>query len=187
MLTLDEPAAWRDAAVQSLRLFDSVRLTVRGTSRRTPASADLITTARSCRGQYFSVVDPDNIYCFPAFTALADLLDRVPAAVAAYCDERLIDADGRDLGIRHLPYSSRAHRQRGSLVHSCVVFRRSAVEPYLGALRHFPNFPEWALSRMVARDGPILHVPIVGRSWRIHPGQAHRRAAPAEIARIRNL
>jgi len=184
MLTIDEPEHWKMLAVESLSHPD-IRLESVATSRNTLMGDDWADCIAKDGADYICFVDPDNVYESNAFVQMADALDTCPQAFLAYTDETLIDAEGRTLGRRRLSYSRWIHTQRASLVHSCVMYRRSAARTELRFIQGLSLYPEWMLSLRLARRSPVLHLPIVGRHWRQHPAQAHRRNAPDDIQRIR--
>lgn len=123
-------------------------------------------------------VDPDDRYEAHAFAHLADALDACPSAVLAYTDETLMDEQGRDTSVRRLAYSTFQHAHSASHVHGLIVMRRSAVEPVLPRITDLDAGAEWRLTRLVAKQGSVLHLPLVGRHWRQDPNQHHRRALP---------
>ncbi len=104
-----------------------------------------------------------------------DALDACPSAVLAYTDEALIDEHGDSLGVRRLAYSAFQHAHSASHVHGLIVMRRSAVDPVLTRIADLDAGADWLLTRLVARQGSVLHLPLVGRHWRQHPNQHHRR------------
>ncbi len=183
LLTLDEPAAWREACLASLA-GAPIRLHV------LPGIPGRIGEARAAgyaRGTLplVSFVDPDDLYEASAFAHLADALEACPQAVMAYTDEALMDEQGRDVGVRRLAYSAFQHAHSASHVHGLIVMRRAAVEAVLAATTDIPPMADWLLTRLVAQRGGVLHLPIVGRHWRQHPRQVHRTADPAVVRRIR--
>jgi hypothetical protein len=172
-LSFGEDAGWREACMASLA-GAPIRL------HRMPGIAGRLGQARAAgfaQGGLPLVawIDPDDLYEASAFAQLADALDACPQAVLAYADEALIDEAGRPLGLRRLAYSAFLHAHSARHVHGLVVMRRSAVTPCLQRLRGLGIEAEWVLTRLLARQGRILHLPIIGRHWRQHPGQYHRR------------
>ena len=185
MLTIDEPEGWRAAAIESLSHPD-IRLELMHTNRDTPMGDDWVDCIAKDGAEYISFVDPDNIYNASAFVQMADSLDACPQASLAYTDETLIDSDGQFLGNRRLAYSRWVHVQRADLVHSCVMYRRSAARTEVGFIDGLLLYPEWMLTLRLSRKSPVLHLPIIGRKWRQHPEQAHRRSADADLQRVRS-
>ena len=107
LLTLNEPAEWREACIASLE-DAPIQLHV------LPGIPGRIGEARAAgyaQGTLplVSFVDPDDLYEASAFTQLADALDACPRAVMAYTDEALMDETGRDIAVRRLAYSRWQH------------------------------------------------------------------------------
>ena len=134
-----------------------------------------------------SFVDPDDRYEAHAFAHLADALDACPQAVLAYTDEALMDEDGRPLGVRRLAYSAFQHAHSASHVHGLIVMRRSAVEPVLTRIADLDAGADWLLTRLVDRQGSVLHLPLVGRHWRQYPNQHHRRTRSTALGPLPSL
>ena len=182
LLTLNEPAEWREACIASLK-GAPIQLHV------LPGIPGRIGEARAAgytQGTLplVSFVDPDDQYEASAFTQLADALDACPQAVMAYTDEALMDERGQSLAIRRLAYSRWQHANSASHVHGLIVIRRSAVEAVLKDIAELNNFAEWLLTLLVAQRGGVLYLPMVGRHWRQHPQQSHRSSDPDAVRRI---
>lgn len=183
LLTLNEPAEWRDACIASLE-GAPIQLHL------LPGIPGRIGDARAAgyaQGTLplVSFVDPDDLYEANAFTQLADALDACPQAVMAYTDEALTDETGRDIAVRRLAYSRWQHANSASHVHGLIVMRRTAVEAVADQLVALERRVEWLLTLLVAKRGGVLHLPIVGRHWRQHPQQSHRTGDPDTVRRIR--
>lgn len=183
LLTLNEPAAWREACIASLA-GAPIQLHV------LPGIPGRIGEARAAgyaQGTLplVSFVDPDDRYEASAFTQLADALDACPQAVMAYTDETLTDERGRDIAVRRLTYSRQQHANCASHVHGLIVMRRCAVEAVLKETTDINNFSDWLLTLLVAKGGDVLHLPIVGRHWRQHPRQSHRIGDLEAVRRVR--
>ena len=175
MLSIDEPAAWRDEAINSMQ-HPGIALHVIPTSRTKTIGADWRDCIASSALPYIMFADPDNVYFASAIMALVEALDNNTNAVIAYSDEALIDAAGNITAIRQLPYTKFHHRRSAALVHSCVVMRREVAARFVDQVAGLNIWTEWALTRLMSRVGDVIHAPIIGRHWRQHPGQAHRRA-----------
>lgn len=185
ILTLDDPTEWREACIASLA-GAPIRL------HRLPGIRERVGQARAAgfaRGTLplVSFVDPDDRYEAGAFASLADALDAYPSAVLAYTDEALMDEDGRPLGVRRLAYSAFQHAHSASHVHGLIVMRRSAVEPVLTRIAELDAGADWLLTRLVAQRGGVLHLPLVGRHWRQHPNQHHRRTSTTALRSLRGF
>ena len=183
LLTLNEPAEWREACIASLE-DAPIQLHV------LPGIPGRIGEARAAgyaQGTLplVSFVDPDDLYEASAFTQLADALDACPQAVMAYTDEALTDESGQDIAVRRLAYSRWQHANSASHVHGLIVMRRSVVEAVLKETTDLNNFADWLLTLLVAKRGGVLYLPIVGRHWRQHPQQSHRTGDPDAVRRIR--
>jgi len=169
------PGACREGASGGLRAGAPIRLHL---LPGIPGRVGKARAAGFARGTLplVSFVDPDDRYEADAFAHLADALDACPSAVLAYTDEALIDEHGRVIGVRRLAYSAFQHAHSASHVHGLIVMRRSAVELVLPRIADLDTGADWWLTRLVARQGSVLHLPLVGRHWRQHPNQHHRRA-----------
>lgn len=185
LLTLDEPAEWRQECLASLAGAPIRLHLVPGI----PGRVGKARTAGFARGTLplVSFVDPDDRYEAGAFASLADALDACPSAVLAYTDEALMDEQGRDTSVRRLAYSAFQHAHSASHVHGLIVMRRSAVEPVLTRIADLDAGADWLLTRLVARRGGVLHLPLVGRHWRQHPNQHHRRARSTALGPLPSL
>jgi hypothetical protein len=183
LLTLNEPAEWREACIASLKGAPIQLHVLPGIPGRIGQSRAAGYTQGTL--PLVSFVDPDDLYEASAFTQLADALDACPQAVMAYTDEALMDERGQSLAIRRLAYSRWQHAHSASHVHGLMVMRRSAVEAALKDIAELNNFAEWLLTQLVAQRGGVLHLPMVGRHWRQHAQQSHRISDPDAVRRIR--
>jgi hypothetical protein len=182
LLTLNEPAEWREACIASLDGAPILLHVVPGIAGRIGEAR----VAGYAQGTLplVSFVDPDDLYEASAFTQLADALDACPQAMMAYTDEALTDEAGRKLAVRRLAYSRWQHANSASHVHGLIVMRRTAVDATLAETTDLNNFADWLLTLLVAKRGGVLHLPIVG-CWRQHPQQSHRTGDPEAVRRIR--
>jgi hypothetical protein len=173
LLTLDEPEPWREECLASLAGAPIRLYVLPGIRGRLGAAR----AAGYAQGDLplVSFVDPDDRYEAGAFAHLADALDACPQASLAYTDETLMDEQGRDVGVRRSAYSAFQHAHSASHVHGLIVMRRSAVKPVLDHIADLDAGADWRLTRLVASRGGVLHLPLVGRHWRQHPNQHHRR------------
>jgi hypothetical protein len=185
LLTLDEPTEWREACIASLAGAPIRLHLVPGI----PGRVGKARAAGFARGTLplVSFADPDDCYEAGAFAHLADALDACPSAVLAYTDEALIDEQGRPVGVRRLAYSAFQHAHSASHVHGLIVMRRSAVDPVLTRIADLDAGADWLLTRLVASRGGVLHLPLVGRHWRQHPNQHHRRARSTALGSLPSL
>lgn len=185
LLTLDEPESWREECLASLT-GAPIRLHVLPGLRGRLGQARAAGFARGSL-PLVSFVDPDDRYEAGAFERLADALESQPQAMLAYADEALMDGQGRPLGVRRLAYSAFQHAHCPSHVHGLIVMRRSAVDPVLTRIADLDAGADWLLTRLVARQGSVLHLPLVGRHWRQHPNQHHRRTSTTALRSLRGF
>ncbi len=186
LLTWDTPPAWRAACLASLDDARGSQGSI--VLHETPGILGRMGEAR-CNGYAMgslplvSWIDPDDIYYAQAFARCADALDAKPHAAFAYTDENTVSREGYFLSRRYLSYNRFAHANSGSHVHGVVVMRRELVAQCLADIRPLNVLCDWAMSLMLAKLGPPVHVPIVGRDWRQHDGQAHHGANDPEFFR----
>ena len=185
LLTLEEPREWRDECIQSLQ-GAPIELHV------LPGIPGHIGQARALGfacGELplVSFVDPDDRYEASAFAQLADALDSCPQALLAYTDEAHMDTQGNQQPRRPHAYSRWLHANNASHVHGLIVMRREAVLLEQQVLRAMQTCQIWMLTQRLAKRGAVLHLPIVGRYWRQHPNQAHRRMGDADVELCRRV
>lgn len=138
---------------------------------------------------YVSFVDDDDVVIPGAYQACIDSLDANPAAIGAYPDEILIDADeniignGRSTG---LDWTTTRQLTLMPFVHHGVVMRRESVISLLPELERWRKYPEQVLFGLLVRKGPWIHVPTVGYKWRIHGAQvvAHKSTEVGDVIRF---
>jgi len=147
-----------------------------------PNAKESISDARSNafmkgNSEYVSFVDGDDEITSGAFVPLVDALENDKDAVAAYCDEILVDAEGKFLkygwSINPKPFLDAGHRIdvckiNDKYIHHLIVMRRDAVEKCLPL--KVKNLCEPELFHKLNRLGKILHIPYIGYKWRIHGG-----------------
>lgn len=168
MLTLDEPAEWRDTAISSLadapirlHVLPGIRGDLLGARKRGIAIGDL---------PYVSWADPDDVYFASAFDACADALDSDPSVVMVYTAETVFSGN-RAVRYNRSEYNPHLHRSNAEHVHGVIVIRREIA---LGAMKRIPPdpiYPEWAITQAVAMAGRVLFIDTPGRCWRQHRGQ----------------
>lgn len=153
------------------------------------------------QAEYVSWCCPDDRVNPAAFAALAQALDSNPFAPFAWAGEQCTDAHLRPLAPPRLwpqGYNRNLHRNSPAHVHGVVLMRRLLVQPLLPLLRQASGTAgfgaDWLLSLLLSnpeRDRPPgwqpLHLPIVGRQWRLHGHNAHQRFTQADAGRIRQL
>ena len=185
LLTLEEPREWRDECIQSLQGAPIELHVLPGIPRHIGQARAL---GFAC-GELplVSFVDPDDRYEASAFAQLADALDSCPHALLAYTDESLMDTQGHQQPRRPHAYSRWLHANNASHVHGLIVMRREAVLLEQSVLRTMQTCQIWMLTQRLAKRGAVLHLPIVGRYWRQHLNQAHRRMGDADAELCRRV
>lgn len=125
--------------------------------------------------EFVSFADPDDRILPGAVAACIDALDADPGLGAAFTGEQIVTAlldPAKPAGTR--PYDRRLHRATPAHVHGLIVMRRSLVEPWLANLPEYRVCPEWFLTLSIAQTARLVRVPMIGRLWRWHGGQATR-------------
>jgi glycosyltransferase involved in cell wall biosynthesis len=90
--------------------------------------------AEAARGEYLALLDADDVWDTHKIARQIDLMQRIPEAVATYCDHRRIDADGRVIAASGACYGLRGSGRifdallRGNfiLTASVMLMRRDA-------------------------------------------------------------
>ena len=171
MLTMDEPEEWRQTCLKSLQTAPIELHILPGI----PGGLGQARVNGYTMGNlpYVSFVDPDDIYVPEVYAKLVEKLESCPKAVLAYTNEARVDQYGKVLGYRNASYDKLRHFKEPAHVHGVIVMRRSAVEKHLLNIACLPNHADWVLTLLLAQDGCMIHLPIVGRYWRQHPHQSH--------------
>ena len=140
------------------------------------------------RSPYVGYVDDDDLVEPGAVQACLDALERHPEAVGAFTDEILIDSAGETIGqgfSTGREWTPKRHLGSLMFVHHLWIGRREIVEKYRHVMRDMPIGAHWALTCLMALDGPWIHLPIVGYRWRIHPHGSHQtRRPPVDLLQI---
>lgn len=125
--------------------------------------------------EFVSFADHDDRILPGAVEACIEALDADPGLGAAFTGEQIVTAllDPAKPAGTH-PYDRRIHHATPAHVHGLVVLRRALVEPLLARLPEFRVCPEWFLTLGVAQTAHLVRVPMIGRLWRWHGGQATR-------------
>lgn len=139
-------------------------------------------------GEFVTWLDSDDVLLPGAIQACVDALDAHPDAVAAFTDNRQVDADLRFLrrwkSFGTGPYDARKIPYMGGYGEHLCVFRRGAVQPFLAELAtlHYGNC-HW-LRGMVATLGDYIHAERDGVLFRIHEANTHKNHALATAMEI---
>ena len=143
---------------------------------------------------FVAYADPDDRILPGTFAALlAAMLDN-PGAPFAWAGEQKAGMDLAPIGapaVRPSGYDQRLHRNNvHGYCHGVHVIRRGLIAPALPVLRACHLGAEGVFLAHVANVGaPVsawarpVHVPMVGRLWRQHPGAAHHAYTGADRER----
>ena len=142
---------------------------------------------------FVSWADPDDRIIRGTYGRLLQALQAQPQAPFAWAGEQRVDDDLTPIGQPSVwpgGYDQRRHRNHiFGFCHGVVLIRRAALAPAMPLLRRCGNGAEGILlARLAAIGAPMapghqpVHLPIVGRLWRQHPGQYHRAFSPADRA-----
>ena len=142
---------------------------------------------------FVSWADPDDRIIRGTYGRLLQALQAQPQAPFAWAGEQRVDDDLTPIGQPSVwpgGYDQRRHRNHiFGFCHGVVLIRRAALAPAMPLLRCCGNGAEGILlARLAAIGAPMapghqpVHLPIVGRLWRQHPGQYHRAFSPADRA-----
>ena len=151
--------------------------------------------------EYVSWACPDDRIVPGTFELLRQALEDAPFAPFAWAGEQRVDATLQELGapaVHPNGHDQRALRNSPSYVHGVIVARRALVMPALPLLERARGtagfLADWLLHLHLAaphRQRPPgwepVHVPVVGRLWRQHAGNAHRQIVPGDVAIVRRL
>lgn len=129
----------------------------------------------ACTAPLVARLDADDIAEPTRLIRQCEALSRLPDCAATGCSVMVIDAAGREIGVRHVPESieaiSRRMKWKNAVAHSSVTFRRSAVAE-LGGYSHCASGAEdyelWLRiltgSEICAIDEPLVR-------YRVHGSQ----------------
>ncbi len=122
---------------------------------------------REARGRCLTWTSDDNLYDAMALEVLVRALETHPGMGFVYTDERTIDARGEILKEHRLPEPEIMAREGG--IGGCFLYRREVYE-LLGeySQQDALNEDDEYVMR-IARTFPLLHVPQVLYSYRLHP------------------
>ena len=146
---------------------------------------------------FVSFADPDDRIVGGTFAALLAALQDHPGAPYAWAGEQRVAADLSPMGPPTIwpdGYDQRRHRNHPTYCHGVVLIRRAALVPAMGLLRQCGMGADGVLLTHLARPYEPLpqaqrpvHLPIVGRLWRQHPGAYHLSHNIAEYVRDQRL
>ena len=132
---------------------------------------------------YVGYADDDDLVEPGAVQACINVLEANPKAVGVFTDEVLIDHAGKIIGKGSSTgndWTPKRHLGSLKFVHHLWLGRRESVNRHKAIMQNMPIGAHWALTCLMALDGPWIHLPIVGYQWRIHPQGAHNLRRPPE-------
>jgi hypothetical protein len=145
---------------------------------------------------FLSYADPDDRVTPGIYTQLLDLLLAHPNAPFAWAGEQVVNEALEPIMPANTwsGYHPASHKKRANHVHGVMLYRRSLVEPQLEKLMHCGIPAEHMLSMAIAqpwegrpRECWPVHLPLVGRLWRWHGQNYHRRCRPQDVDNMAQL
>jgi glycosyltransferase involved in cell wall biosynthesis len=144
------------------------------------------------RGRYIAVLDDDDAWIHPEKLRLqVGRLEQDPGLVAVGGGAVVVDGDGREK-MRYLKPSEPGECSRRALfanplIHSSVLYRKSAAEAVAGYDRHLAEYADWDFCLKLMRFGAVANLPEYFATYRIWPGGSssrHRRTARSAMVII---
>jgi len=138
-------------------------------------SATLNAGLASATGEFVARLDADDVARPDRFAKQVDALRRMPAVVLTGSRARLIDANGRAIGLVDRPCDETAIRWYNLLdnafVHSSVMFRRAAIAAEFGGYDESLSLCEdWALWGRIMEGHAVCNMPEPLTDYRVTPG-----------------
>lgn len=125
---------------------------------------------------YVGFADPDDRTKTSAWIHCLNYLENNPAVVAVSTGQAVVTEDMKtllyvDCGL----YDEHLHRRSIQHVHGVTVMRTEAVQRECWRMRGLKAASEWVLTVSLIRHGLVHKLPFVGRYWRQHYYQNHKR------------
>ena len=165
------------------KAFETGHFHLRAGPRRGAAANFLsLVFDEAIQADYFAYADQDDIWEPDKLARAVAALERFPAAVPALYGSRsrLIDADGRPIGLTFLfdqaPCFRHALAQNMISGHSAVFNRAARDLLCASGVREVPIHDWWTYLLVAGADGQILYDPYPGVRYRLHDcNLMHRR------------
>jgi glycosyltransferase involved in cell wall biosynthesis len=133
-------------------------------------TANLSGLVSMATGDYIAHLDGDDFWMPGKLAAQVSAMERDEGVAACCCNARVVDLDGRELGVFNAGLPSRIDlatllRGGNKLCHSSLLYRRDAVDAVLGIDSAYIDYRIYV--RLLSH-GVIAHVsdPLVGYRWR---------------------
>ncbi len=127
------------------------------------------------QAEFVSFADHDDRILPGAVAACIEALDADAGLGAAFTGEQVVNEALEPIRTADVSrYQQELHRITPTHVHGLIVMRRALVDCLLDDLRILRAIPEWWLTLSIAQTASLARVPMVGRLWRWHLGQATR-------------
>lgn len=152
--------------------------------------------------EYVTKADPDDrIAGGGVYRKLYEALEQHPFAPFAWAGEMPVDEHLTPIDAPNLVrdgYKPRYLANSPMYVHGVVLYRRALVERVLPTIEAMQGdeglISDWVLDLLLAAphrerppDWQPVHVPIIGRFWRQHDGQAHNSIGAAHVEAARRI
>lgn len=131
---------------------------------------------RKATTPYVGFADPDDRTKTNAWIRCLDYLESNPNTVLVSTGQAVVSEDLKIIkSIDTSYYSLNEHLNKVQHIHGVTVMRTDAVLQECHRLEEISTCNEWTLSLSLIPHGKIVKLPMVGRYWRQHRNQAHRR------------
>lgn len=157
-----------DSALRILEQLSKEPINLVAFPARLGALTDARIDAMRCgRAEFICWVDDDDSITPGVFSRLQAELDAHPEACGVFSSEahvvngqvtRVVPRPGLEWSLDNMIHHH-------PLVHHVALFRRSWAEPHFETIKQFQRVGDQLLLWLLAKDGPWVHVPIVGYHW----------------------
>ncbi len=126
-------------------------------------------------GDLVGAVDDDDRLRPGAVEACSTALAATGAGIA-FTYEAQIDAEGRELPVKHRSYTTRDVAMHPNVLHHFALMRRECLDDEVldHAKRFHQGSIDWLSKAWVALKHGVVQVPMVGYDWRVHSGGMSR-------------
>jgi hypothetical protein len=165
--------------------FGDPRLRFRRNATNLGVAGNVRTAIGAARGVYIALLNDDDFWDSTFLSHLVPVLDTHPAAVLAFCDHRIVDADGeflRELTDRNSRNRKRDQLRKGLHYSTCelatdgsiapataVLFRREVVDWSRIPDAVGPAYDVWMAYLACITGLPAFYLPERLTNYRLHP------------------